>query len=401
MLGGLGVVRVGRVVAGAGPSGWVLIVGRAMQGVGLGLAPIAMAAARDHLPADRSPGVIGLLSVTGAAGVGAGYPISGLVADGFGVRAAFLFGGIMCAGALAAAFAVVPSSRGSRSQPLDVRGAAVVAVGLVALLLAIGNGTAWGWGSPAVLALFTTAALVFGVWIRLQVVTAVPLVDLRQLRHRAVFSADLVATLLGVTLYVFLTLVTQFVQAPPEGGFGFGSSALVAGLCLVPFSLGSLAASRFTGPLMHRFGVRVVLVAGALTTSAAGAFFALEHRALWEAFFTMAVVGVGFGLTFAAIPGLIALSVPDDEIGSALGFYQVVRSIGFAVGSAFAASVLAGHTAAGALESSEHGYVLGLWIGTAVCALAAVVSGVLSPGGQAGGVAAHGDGEPLDQPMVA
>ena len=379
MAGGLAVVLVGSVIAGAASSLAMLMVGRAMQGVGLGLAPIAMAAARDHLPADRSPGVIGTLSVTAAAGVGAGYPISGVIADVGGVRAAFLFGGLMSAVALAAVVAAIPSSRGSRSVPLDAGGAAVVAVGLVALLLAIGQGTSWGWGSPVILGLFATAACVLAVWVRLQLRREAPLVDLHQLRRRAVWTADFAAFLLGVSLYMFLTLVTQFVQTPHGAGFGFGSSSLVAGLCLVPFSIASLAASRLVGPLMRGLGVRVVLVAGALTTTAAGAFFALVHDAVWEAFVTMGVVGVGFGLTFAALPGLIARSVPDEEIGSAMGFYQVIRFIGFSVGSALAASILAGHTPAGSLVASEHGYVVALWAGAGVCAVAAVAAGVLSP----------------------
>lgn len=380
IVGGLAVVLVGSVVAGIADSLAVLVAGRAMQGVGLGLAPIAMAAARDHLPADRSPGVIGTLSVAAAAGVGAGYPISGLIADAAGVRAAFLFGGLMSAVALVAALAVIPSSRGSASVPLDAGGAVVVAVGLVALLLAIGQGASWGWGSPVVVALFAIATAVLAVWVRLQLARDAPLVDLRQLRHRAVLSANLAAILLGVALYMFLSVVTQFVQMP-RGGFGFGSSALVAGLCLVPFSVASLAASRLLEPMMRLLGARAVLVAGSLTITAAGVFFALEHGALWEAFVTMGVVGVGFGFTFAAIPGLIAGSVPDEDIGSALGFYQVVRAVGFSVGSTLTASILAGHTLTGSRAPTEQGFLVALWVGAVVCAIAALASAALSPAG--------------------
>ena len=131
--------------------------------------------------------------------------------------------------------------------------------------------------------------------------------------------------------------------------------------------------------LNRRLGGRAVLVAGALIIAAAGAFFALEHSALWEAFLTMAIVGVGFGLTFGAIPGLIARSVPNRDVGSAMGFYQVMRSIGFSVGSALVASILAGYSAAGGGLPTETGYAVALWIGAGVCVLAAVVSAWLSP----------------------
>ncbi|WP_228431125.1 MFS transporter [Baekduia soli] len=387
--GSLLVVLAGSLVAGVAESLPVLVVGRTMQGVGLGLAPITMAAARDHLPPHRAPAVIGILSVSAAAGIGAGYPLSGLIAQGLGVHAAFLFGAVISALALGAALAVIPSSRESNRVPLDVRGAVVVAVGLVALLLAIGQGESWGWSSAVVVGLFALSVVVFALWVRMQLACAAPLVDLRQLRHRPVLVADFAAVLLGLALYMFLTLVTEFVQTPVAEGYGFGATTLVAGLCLVPFSIASLAASRTMGPLMRRLGARAVLVGGSLVISAAGVFFALVHGALWEAFVTMGVVGIGFGYTFAAIPGLITRAVPEEETGSAMGFYQVVRSIGFSVGSTLSASILAGHTAVGAALPSERGYVVALWVGAGGCALAAVASGVLSAGAMVGAPSAE------------
>ncbi|MCW3011644.1 MAG: transporter [Solirubrobacterales bacterium] len=379
MVGGLLVVLVGSIVAGLAPSLELLVVGRVMQGVGLGLAPIAMAAAREHLPPDRSPGVIGLLSVTAAAGVGAGYPVSGVMADVLGLRAAFLFGGVASAVALVAVAVVVPPSRAPQAIRLDVSGAAVGAVGLVAGLLAVSQGASWGWGSPGVVGLVLASAAVLALWSRLQLTRAAPLVDLRQLRHRAVWSANVAAVLLGVALYMFLSLVTQFVQVAPDAGFGFGASAFVAGSCLVPFAITSLGASRLAPTLMRQLGVRPVLVGGALMIAGAGGFFAIVHEALWEAFLTMGVIGLGFGLTFAVLPGLIAGSVPDEELGSAMGFFHVVRSVGYAVGSALAASILAGHEVMRGAGPSEQGYVLATSVAAAVCLAAAAAAGFLSP----------------------
>jgi MFS family permease len=388
ILGALVVVTLGGIVAGVADSLPLLVVGRAMQGIGLGLAPILMAAARDHLPPERSPAVIGVLSVSAAAGIGAGYPLSGLIANVFDVHVAFLFGGAMSAVGLAFAFLFIPASSATSSVPLDIRGAVVGGAGVVALLIGVGQGQEWGWGSPAIVGSFVLAALILTFWVRGQLRRPAPLVDLRQLRHRAVLGADVAAILLGLALYMFLTVVTEFAQTPASEGFGFGASTLVAGLILVPFSFTSLATSRVMPALTRRIGARGILVAGALVIAAAGAFFALEHSALWEAGVTMAIVGVGFGFTFAAIPGLIARSVPDRDVGSAMGFYQVIRSIGFSVGSALVASILAGYAAAGSGLPTEAGYSVALWIGAGACVAAAVVSLWLSPGEGAGAAGA-------------
>jgi hypothetical protein len=87
-------------------------------------------------------------------------------------------------------------------------GALVGAAGLIALLLAIGQGQQWGWDSVSIVTLFVAAAAILAAWVRLQLDREAPLVDLRQLRVRAVLTADLAAIVLGVAMYMFLTLVT-------------------------------------------------------------------------------------------------------------------------------------------------------------------------------------------------
>ena len=91
----------------------------------------------------------------------------------------------------------------------------------------------------------------------------------------------------------------------------------------------------------------------------------------------LGVLGLGYGLTYAAIPGIIVRAVPESETGSATGFYQVVRYIGFSVGSALAASVLAGATPAGSQLPSYSGYQSLTWIGVGICVIAALFAWLL------------------------
>jgi len=378
IIGGLLIVFTGSIVAGLAHSLIVLVAGRAMQGVGLGLAPVTMAAARDHLPESRSPGVIAILSVCGAAAVGAGYPFSGLIDSDLGLHAAFLFGAVISGSALAAAAKVIPSNRHAAAGSIDLVGALMITLGLIALLLAISQGQQWGLDSPAVVTLGLIALLTLASWARLQLHRRSPLVDLRQLGHRAVLTADLAAIVLGIAMYMFLTLVTEFMQEPRSGGYGFGSSSLVAGLSLVPFSIISLLASRTIRRISRQVSDSAILVADSLLIAASGAFFALEHSHEWEAFVTMGGVGAGFGYTFAAIPGMITRAVPPRETGSAMGLYQVIRYVGFSLGSAIAASILAGYTIDHGHTVLQGGYVNALWVGTGICALSAVTSGLLT-----------------------
>src|SRR3954452_17265728 len=99
--------------------GW-LIAGRALQGVGLGLTPLAMATAREALQGERSRSTIAVLSVTVVSGVGLGYPLAGLVAELGGVHAAFWAGAGVSLAALLACAAVLPPSTAAPRGRLDL-----------------------------------------------------------------------------------------------------------------------------------------------------------------------------------------------------------------------------------------------------------------------------------------
>ncbi|MFT4034607.1 MAG: MFS transporter [Patulibacter sp.] len=334
----MGLVVFGGVLAAATVSLAALIAGRALQGLGLALMPLTMAAAREHLPAERATRVIAGLSVVGAAGVGLGYPITGFIADHGGVAAAYWFGAVLCTVALLlAAWAIPQPATVPDDRRLDLPGAAVIGVALVALLVGLDKAAEWGWGSPRVLGLIAAGLVLGVVWAWHELRTEHPLVDLRLVRHRAVLTANVAGLLLGVTMYLSMVILTQLVQLP---GVGMGASVFVAGLTLVPLSICSGAVSRTLPAVQRRVGMRAVLPVGAVIVSVAITFFGLTGTALWQAFVTMGLLGVGLGYTFAAMPGLIVGAVPPQETGSAMGFYQVSRFVGFALGSGLALTLL-------------------------------------------------------------
>ena len=90
----LGCVVVGCIVAAVSENFAELLVGRGLQGFGLGILPVTMAIARRHLSPEKARRTIATLSVTTAMGVGLGYPITGLIAQAWDFRAAYWFGAI-------------------------------------------------------------------------------------------------------------------------------------------------------------------------------------------------------------------------------------------------------------------------------------------------------------------
>jgi len=82
----------------------------------------------------------------------------------------------------------------------------------------------------------------------------------------------------------------------------------------------------------------------------------------------MLLFGLGIGTTYAAMPALIARNVADTELGSAVSFNQVLRTVGGAFGSALSGAVLAAHLSAD-LHPAESGITLVLALGASGSAL--------------------------------
>lgn len=378
ILGSLVLVILGSALA-ALPLGYAtLVVGRGLQGAGLGLTPLAIAVARDALPTARVRPATALLSVTTVAGVGVGYPITGLIAQSLGIGAGFWFGATVGTLGLVAAAVVVPSSRHLPARRLDVPGAVLLGLALAGTLVALAQSTQWGWSSPVFLAVTAASGALGVLWLRRQLRCAHPLIEVRLLANRGVLTADVAALLAGLAMYLLVSSVTRFVQTPTRAGYGFGSSIVVTGLVLLPFSMASLVGNRLTPVIARRVSPRAILPTGAGVLLAALAVFTGLRGQLGEIVAALTIAGAGVGMTFAALPGLIVQFVPAEETSSAMGFNQVLRYVGYAAGSAMSAALLAARTPQGRVLPSSGGYELAGLVGCAA-ALVALAAAVVIP----------------------
>jgi MFS family permease len=373
----LGVVLIGCALSAVATSFVVLVVGRGLQGVGLGLLPVNMAIARRNLDPVSAGRAIATLSVSTAIGAGLGYPITATVAQLLDLHAAYWFGAVVVAGALAASVLVLPPRSPAAPLAFDTAGAVLLSLAVTGVSVALSEGGNWGWASARTLGIIIASALVLVAWVPLELRSPHPLVNLHHLANRSVLMADVAGFLMCVSMYLVVPIVVEFIQIPPSAGFGFGASVIVSGLVLVPLSLGTFLASRLLVPYERRFGVRSMIPLGSLVFAASATYFALAHGSLWQAFVTMGIVGLGIGFTFAAMPGFIIRSVPEPETGSATGFYQVLRNIGLSVGSALGAAVLLAYTKPGATFPELDGFRVALIISAGLGFVTAVLAFVL------------------------
>ncbi len=369
----LALVTIGSAMAALATNFWVLLFGRALQGLGQSLVPLAIAVARDRMPPAKIRSAIAILSVTTAAGAGLGYPVTGFIADRFNYQAGFWLAMVVTAIALVLVWRVVPGNPSATAHRLDVSGAILISLALASLLLGISQGKTWGWDSPVILGLFVTA-LVLGAWWAIHELRVDhPLVELRLIARRMVLAADLAALLMGTSLYAMSSLVNRYLQTPESAGYGFNQSMVVVGLVLLPLSVGSVASSRISIALSSRFGPGRVVAGGALLVALDMTFLAITRAQLWQFALAILVLGVGIGMTFAMMPALIIRSVPPEETGSATGLNQVLRLIGGSIGSAASIAILSGMAQPNGIYPQANAYTVAFLVG-AVIALAAAIA---------------------------
>jgi MFS family permease len=129
------------------------------------------------------------------------------------------------------------------------------------------------------------------------------------------------------------------------------------------------------GRLARRIGGRIVVISGCLIGALSLAMLAFTHDEKWELYLATAIMGIGFGLAFAAMSGLIVNAVPAEQTGVASGMNANIRTIGGSIGSAVMAGLVTAQTGATGLPL-ERGYVIGFVVlagGMVVAATAACV----------------------------
>ncbi|MFI6426316.1 MFS transporter [Promicromonospora sp. NPDC050880] len=341
----LGLLALGSVVAALSPSVVLLIVGRALQGMGMGVVPLGISILRDVLHRDRLGSGIALVSATLGVGGALGLPISAFVTERYDWHVVFWVAAGIGLLALALVAWVVPVSTLRTGGRLDVVGVAGLALGLTGVLLAVSRGNDWGWGSSRTLGLLLGGLAVLLVWGWYELRVEEPLVDLRVTARGTVLFTNLASIAMGFALFASNVVFPQLLELPTAAG-GLGLSLMHASLVLMPSGLVMLAMSPVAGRLEHRIGPKPLLAAGSAVIAVSYVIAVVVDLDVWSVLVVNLVVGVGIGLGFAAMPALIMRVVPSHETGAANGLNTLMRSLG----TTSAAAVVGGVLAAGGAE---------------------------------------------------
>ncbi|HEY0533504.1 MAG TPA: MFS transporter [Actinoplanes sp.] len=351
-----------------------LIAWRALQGLGGAIVPLAYGVVADVMPERRVALGLSVLGAMLAAGGSGGLLLGGFIVLHAPVSVIFWisagFGVIGVVGTLLS----VPGATVRAPGTLDLWGAAMLAVGLVAPLIGVSLAPRWGWGDPRSLSLFALGLVVLPLWWRLQSGRPAALVDTALLARRPIAATILATLMMGFGLFGAFSLVPQLAQAPVAFG-GLGLTALGAGVLMLPTATVNAVMAPVVGLVSRTHGSKAPLLAGAVVAALGLAWLSARHNGPIAIAVGCGVLGVGFAASLAAAPNIIVGWTPKDRTGAALAANTLAQNLGSSIGSQVGVSIVASRIGADGLISP--GYTWAFGVAAAMAAVGAVLAALV------------------------
>jgi EmrB/QacA subfamily drug resistance transporter len=393
-LWGIALFTAASIICGIASSQGMLIIARAIQGLGGAIFSAVALAIIVNLfsePLDRAK-AMGLFGFVSAGGGAIGVLIGGVLTGVFNWHWIFLINIPVGLAVFAACLYLLPQGEKKGHVRLDIAGALTITLSLMLAIYAIVDGNAAGWLSLQTLGLIAGSLLLLLAFIRIESRHAHPIVPLSVFKERNVVVVSIIGILWSVAMFAWFFLCALYLQlilgfTPLQVGLAF----LPANLIMAAFSLG------LSAKMVMRFGTQKPMVAGMLCIAAGLAFFALAPAAGgFNTFILPGMLLMGLGAGMAFNPVLLAGmdGIPDDESGLVSGVLNTAFMMGGALGLAVLASLAAYRTEgllAQGMDSTAAllgGYHLAFVVG-AIFAAAAAGAALLTRDVRSTGSSAH------------
>jgi EmrB/QacA subfamily drug resistance transporter len=350
--GALAAFGVGSAMSALAPTSGALIGGRVLQGLAAALMTPAMLACVHTDFAEGAPRqrALAVWSGAGAAGLATGSLLGGILTQALGWRAVFAVNVLLVLVTLTlSARGMVDRARAERRGHLDLAGALLATGAVGALVFALVEGPADGWGSRRFLIAAITAALLGSSFVTRERRSSDPLLPTRLLARRflrtAIAATFVFMASFGTEYYLFTVYFQNVLHY----------SVLATGVAFLPAAVIAVLGTHAAGRLLGCVGAPVTLLLGfalgsvGMVAIAAGMGVGNPY---WSVLPGIALMSVGQALGFTAVFAVAGHEVGPAQQGVAAALASTTLQIGSAVGLAVLVGIADAPVHAGAVASA-------------------------------------------------
>ena len=334
-------ILVGGVVVALSHSLTPLIIGRGIQGIGMGSLSLLIGIVATFWSGQKMRRAIGTLMTSVGIGAIVGYMLGGFIWKGGGDWHTMFWVVVgLSALALVLILSLVKETKRMKGVPIDFVGVVGLLAWSVLILVPLSQANSWGWGSSKVLELLIPGLVVLVLWVLWELRRSAPLLDLRILARMGVWQGALLWFAISIALYVTSTFIPYLFQTPHAlGGYGFGKDIFIVSLALSMPGLLMLLLSPLAATFMRAIGSKGTMLLGALF-GLGGFGMAAAHGSVWMNFVWLGVFGITFawGGTAAYAVAAEAVSPQQGVVASAL--LTTSMNIAASVGTALTGYIL-------------------------------------------------------------
>lgn len=377
---------IGVSCAGFSNDIYVMIIARAIQGVGMSMFPIAFGIIRDQFPREKVSIAQGIITSMFATGAVIGLSVGGIIIQHFGWRMTF--------------FTIIPISiiliivigklvhlknndlreaelnnLKSYSKPLenrkirasmkkdtkelkvhiDIKGSILLAVTIVSFLLAItllqstsvnveknGNNinnfdVLYDFLSTydIILTFLMTAIISLILFIYIEKRARFPLMDFKIFLSPPILLSSIIIMIVGLSMFMVFQTIPILVQSPEP--IGFGENAISTGKIQLPFAIVLLIFGPTSGFIISKLGsMKPIIFGSILTTTGFVMILLFNSSEIWISA-GLAILSAGLSLAAVGAMNVVILAVPREHAGVTIGMSSMLRIVGSSIGPALAA----------------------------------------------------------------
>jgi EmrB/QacA subfamily drug resistance transporter len=337
LLAGLAIFGAGSAVAMSAHSATELIALRAVLGLGAALVmPATLSTIAGTFGGEQRTRAVSVWAAVAGGAAVLGLLTSGLALEIWSWPSVFGLNVVLAAVAIAGTLRFVPESADPGAPRLDVGGAVLAVIGMVALVYSIIEAPGEGWLSVRTLAGLAGGLVILAGFVLVERRRRAPLIDPRVFARRGLSAGSLSIFVQFFGFFGFIFIVLQYLQLIR------GDSGLMSAVSMLPMAAAMMPAARVAPALVARLGARATCTGGLVLIAAALAGLAqlTGTSSYWLLAAGLVPLGIGMGLAMTPATSGITAALPASQQGVGSAINDLSREVGGAVGIAVLASIL-------------------------------------------------------------